>query len=234
MFRCNIVWVNFSGLDSIIISISSAVYVCLILHASYIWYIYRAKKDVSLNWEMSLKYWRVNTKNVLGRPDQISKSTLWDDAQHLRKDTCWLKESSTHMFCSTRFLTSLNFDALCRYLVPFHVFVWLLYLSFLFLYRKFGPYTCKFSQILTTVVRSKPPEPEAGCTCWWRRQGRQEWRSFVLTKLLNEEGAIGAESPTSATVDSGTRFGCNWWTEQLENSDELYLQLVLQTVSLNC
>ena len=29
----------------------------------------------------------------------------------------------------TRFLTFLFFDALCPYLIPFHVFVWLLYLS---------------------------------------------------------------------------------------------------------
>ena len=61
----------------------------------------------------------------------------------------------------------------------------------------------------STIVCSKPPEPKAAAPA--DDGGKEDTRMKKLrSDKVAQRGRRGRpESPTSATVDSGTRFGCN-------------------------
>ena len=60
----------------------------------------------------------------------------------------------------------------------------------------------------STIVCSKPPEPKAAAPA--DDGGKEDTRMKKLrSDKVAQRGRGRPESPTSATVDSGTRFGCN-------------------------
>ena len=93
------------------------------------------------------------------------------------------------------------------------------FISFLFLCPEFSPYTCKFSQILTTNPPihhcSKPPEPKAAAPA--DDGGKEDTR---MNKLRSDKVAQRGRRGRPESPTSGKRYGGLWnsiWMQQLEN-----------------